>query len=187
MSSPSTGGDDKVGAMTSASSPGAHEKGNVNLEACAQCDTNMPGAVDNSCNAAADNHGADNGGGDPDADQGQIAREAIDHDDAEPRVVPRPPSPHQAFAAKSTLHSMFTTMTQDMFDARVLFYLSIFSIIGSILRVFTARLFGLDCEGLVADDVFHESFAKICVTATGLTEQTGGALFIDLPANMIGP
>jgi len=29
-------------------------------------------------------------------------------------------------------------------------------------------------------------FSKICITNNGLTEQTGGALFLDLPANMLG-
>lgn len=188
MISPSIGGDGK--AVTSARSPaGADEKGIVDLEACADIDVTIePDAIDNTRDVAADNHAAENGGGEPDADQVQIVREAIDHDDdgQEPQVVPHPSSTPQASATKSTLHSMFTTMAQDMFDARVLFYLSIFSIIGSILRVFIGRLFGLDCEGLDVDDVFHEAFAKICVTATGETEQTGGALFIDLPANMIG-
>ena len=188
MSSTSTGGDGEVGAMTSARSPaGADEKGIVDLEACADFDVATgPDAIDNARNVAANTRAADGDGGEPDVDQGLIAREAIDHADAEPQVVPHPTSTPQASATKSTLQSMFTTMTQDMFDARVLFYLSIFSIIGSILRVFIGRLFGLDCEGLDVDDVFHEAFAKICVTATGETEQTGGALFIDLPANMIG-
>ena len=125
----------------------------------------------------------------------RIVMEAIHPDDEEPAIVPQPPSPQAAAPTtsgpaatdtKSTFRSMFTIITKDMLDTRLLFYLSIFSIIGSILRVFIGRLFGLDCDGLIVDDVFHQGFAKICVTATGLTEQTGGTLFIDLPANMIG-
>eukprot|EP00563_Minutocellus_polymorphus_P016259 CAMPEP_0181056298 /NCGR_PEP_ID=MMETSP1070-20121207/19655_1 /TAXON_ID=265543 /ORGANISM="Minutocellus polymorphus, Strain NH13" /LENGTH=1175 /DNA_ID=CAMNT_0023135661 /DNA_START=57 /DNA_END=3585 /DNA_ORIENTATION=+ len=103
------------------------------------------------------------------------------------RPISSAPSVVSVAETKSTVLSMLTVITKDMFDVRVLFYLSIFSIIGSILRVFTGRAFGLDCDlaGLV-DDVFSNGFQKICVTATGITEQRGGALFIDLPANMIG-
>ena len=187
MSAPSTGADDEVGSMTtSATSPAAaDEKGIVELEACTEIDVAATehDAFDDNDDAAASL--AEDDGGEPDVNLDRIVMEAM-HPDAEPELegISHPPSAPQA--TKPTLHSMFTIIIKDMFDARVLFYLSIFSIIGSILRVFTARLFGLDCEGLDVDDVFHESFAKICVTATGLTEQTGGALFIDLPANMIG-
>ena len=187
MSSPSTGADDEVGSMTTSASnvAVADEKGIVGLEACAEVDVaaTKPDAFDDNDVAAAS--AAEGDEEEPDVDLDRIVMEAI-HPDAEPEPGGNSHPPSAPQASKPTLHSMFTIITQDMFDARVLFYLSIFSIIGSILRVFTARLFGLDCEGLVVDDVFHESFAKICVTATGLTEQTGGALFIDLPANMIG-
>ena len=98
MSSTSTGGDGEVGAMTSARSPaGADEKGIVDLEACADFDVaNEPDAIDNARNDAANTCATDGEGGEPDADQGQIVREAIDHDDAEPQVVPHPSSTPQA-------------------------------------------------------------------------------------------
>ena len=65
-------------------------------------------------------------------------------------------------------------------------YLSAFSMLGSIFRVFLARFFGEDCERRAVDDFLSPIFTKVCVTASGRTLQTGGALFIDLPANMIG-
>lgn len=69
-------------------------------------------------------------------------------------------------------------------------YLSSFSIVGSSLRIFMGRLFGGDCElngdGGQIDDFLWPSSHKICITTSGKTEQYGGALFIDLPANMLG-
>lgn len=63
---------------------------------------------------------------------------------------------------------------------RYILYLSAFSIFGSTIRVFLVRIFGLTCE--VSDPTMDE----FCVTATGRTTQRGGALFADLPANMVG-
>jgi fluoride ion exporter CrcB/FEX len=67
-------------------------------------------------------------------------------------------------------------------------YLSAFAIFGSTIRVYLARLFGGDCEqGDKAVNDFLTPLSKnICVTVGGRTLQTGGALFLDLPANMIG-
>lgn len=67
----------------------------------------------------------------------------------------------------------------------LLFLLTIFAVFGSTLRIYLARIFGLDCEFPQIDDDYLKPIST-CLTATGLTEQTGGALFIDLPANMIG-
>lgn len=71
-------------------------------------------------------------------------------------------------------------------------YISTFAVFGTVIRVFTGRLFGGDCgntastsTSVVAD--FVEPWASlVCVTANGKTDQTGGALFTDLPANMLG-
>jgi fluoride ion exporter CrcB/FEX len=71
--------------------------------------------------------------------------------------------------------------------AAVIFYLSAFAIIGSSLRTYLGRIFGYDCEFPIPKeqwDYLHP--LSTCLTATGLTEQNGGALFIDLPANMLG-
>ena len=67
----------------------------------------------------------------------------------------------------------------------VILYLSAFAIIGSSLRTYLGRIFGYDCEFPPEQwDYLHP--LSTCLTATGLTEQNGGALFIDLPANMLG-
>jgi CrcB protein len=84
--------------------------------------------------------------------------------------------------------SMHETHDDDCLNrAEFLYYLYSFAIVGTSLRVFMARLFGQDCDhpGVVSDFLSPLS-EKICVTATGETIQRGGALFIDLPANMLG-
>lgn len=65
-------------------------------------------------------------------------------------------------------------------------YLSAFAILGSTLRVYLARFFGEDCEDGAIDDFLTPLSSRICVTAGGRSEQTGGALFRDLPANILG-
>jgi fluoride exporter len=65
-------------------------------------------------------------------------------------------------------------------------YISAFGVLGSILRIYLARFFGLDCQNAVSDDWFTRISDAVCVTTNGKTDQTGGALFIDLPANMVG-
>jgi fluoride ion exporter CrcB/FEX len=66
-------------------------------------------------------------------------------------------------------------------------YLSIFSTFGVTIRAFMGRFFGGDCDAVAPiDDWLYPLSHKICITASGLTEQYGGALFTDLPANMFG-
>lgn len=100
---------------------------------------------------------------------------AIDDDDDEDR---------------KQLASMAKNMCTNEWDALHILYLSLFSIIGVSIRAFIGRFFGGDCEanaqGLYIDDWMWPLSHKICVTANGQTEQYGGALFIDLPANMFG-
>eukprot|EP00934_Nitzschia_sp_Nitz4_P006860 Nitzschia sp. Nitz4//scaffold114_size70088//55057//56429//NITZ4_005986-RA/size70088-augustus-gene-0.11-mRNA-1//-1//CDS//3329533450//6850//frame0 len=60
------------------------------------------------------------------------------------------------------------------------------AMVGSTLRVFVGRLFGQDCEEGSVQDVFTSLFSKICITSGGKSLQTGGALFRDLPANLLG-
>jgi CrcB protein len=87
--------------------------------------------------------------------------------------------------------SMFSFFTE--MDCMSIIYLASFAIIGSTIRVFLSRIFGNDCEvqsaatasGTVAIDDFLSPLS-VCVTASGETIQSGGALFIDLPANMVG-
>jgi len=66
-------------------------------------------------------------------------------------------------------------------------YLSLFSVIGFTIRVYLGRFFGGDCtsyeSGTIIDDFLWPVSHKVCITTDG---QYGGALFIDLPANIIG-
>ena len=66
---------------------------------------------------------------------------------------------------------------------------SIYAIFGSSLRIYMGRFFGRDCEATTevrVDDFLTPLSSQICVTASGTTMQRGGALFIDLPANLLG-
>jgi fluoride ion exporter CrcB/FEX len=67
-------------------------------------------------------------------------------------------------------------------------YISLFATFGAVIRVFMGRLFGLDCErvGNEIDDFLTPFSSEICVTASGKTDQTGGAFFSDLPSNILG-
>lgn len=69
-------------------------------------------------------------------------------------------------------------------------YLSLFSTIGVTMRAFMSRFFGGDCEANSLGDPINDWLwpvsHRICVTASGTTQQYGGALFLDLPANMFG-
>jgi CrcB protein len=67
-----------------------------------------------------------------------------------------------------------------------LFYVSVSAIVGSSVRIYMARFFGKDCEVNVDTDFFTSLSANICVTNGGRTYQTGGALFYDFPANVVG-
>ena len=71
-----------------------------------------------------------------------------------------------------------------------IFYIASFAIIGTVLRSYIGRFFGLDCIRAEQDDETHVDFltplfSHICITSDGKS-QRGGAIFIDLPANMIG-
>jgi fluoride ion exporter CrcB/FEX len=68
-------------------------------------------------------------------------------------------------------------------------YIGASAVIGGTLRVYLSRLFGEDCElreSSGVQDSLTALFSRICVTAGGRTLQTGGALFRDWPANMLG-
>jgi len=65
-------------------------------------------------------------------------------------------------------------------------YIAVFGAFGAILRVFMGRLFGLDCNDDSVDDFLTPLSSRLCVTTNGKTEQTGGALFTDWPADMLG-
>jgi fluoride exporter len=77
-------------------------------------------------------------------------------------------------------------MPETKFSLQLFIYLSTFACLGTILRLFLKRLFGFDCESHAVHDWLYPLSHHICVTASGTTEQTGGALFYDLPANILG-
>lgn len=65
-------------------------------------------------------------------------------------------------------------------------YISASAIVGSCARTYLSRLFGGDCEDGSVSDFLTSFSSTICVTAGGRTLQAGGALFRDLPANLLG-
>jgi len=67
-----------------------------------------------------------------------------------------------------------------------IFYVSISAILGSIFRVYMARIFGFDCDYKGVDDFLTAFTSNICVTNGGQSIRTGGALFIDFPSNVFG-
>ena len=67
-----------------------------------------------------------------------------------------------------------------------IFYVSISAILGSVFRVYMARIFGSDCQYNNFNDFLTPLSSNICVTNDGQSEQTGGALFIDFPSNVFG-
>ena len=64
------------------------------------------------------------------------------------------------------------------------YYIATWGIFGAIVRVYIGRILGGDCE--VDDTGDFWKAANICITASGVTSRRGGALFLDLPANILG-
>mmetsp|Transcript_25435 Transcript_25435/g.37573 ORF Transcript_25435/g.37573 Transcript_25435/m.37573 type:complete len:465 (+) Transcript_25435:1-1395(+) len=70
---------------------------------------------------------------------------------------------------------------------RTILYLSVFASFGTLIRILVGRLFGFDCERINPINDWLTPMSKhICVTSSGMTSRYGGALFTDLPANMLG-
>jgi hypothetical protein len=63
------------------------------------------------------------------------------------------------------------------------FFISAWGVLGLVVRVYLTRVLGGDCED-PADDAWDAS--AVCLTANGTTDRSGGALFEDLPANLLG-
>jgi fluoride exporter len=107
--------------------------------------------------------------------------------------APTPTSRRRFPVEESAMSDASAASTRSIFHSlhgqnmQYIAYLSTFAIFGTICRVYLGRLFGLDCE---FPDEIHDFLSplsnQICVTASGTSNQTGGALFVDLPANMIG-
>ena len=87
-------------------------------------------------------------------------------------------------------HTLPTTSPTTSMTMNVV-YISSYAILGNILRVYLGRFMGGDCEDEATngdDDDGTTSFfsTRVCLTSDGRSIQTGGALFRDLPANMLG-
>mmetsp|Transcript_14509 Transcript_14509/g.17649 ORF Transcript_14509/g.17649 Transcript_14509/m.17649 type:complete len:605 (-) Transcript_14509:41-1855(-) len=65
------------------------------------------------------------------------------------------------------------------------FYMSVFAIVGAFLRMILAQLFGEECKnpGTVG---WLKAGQPLCVTADGDTSISGGIIFADFPANLLG-
>ena len=64
-------------------------------------------------------------------------------------------------------------------------YMSVFAVLGALLRIILAQLFGEECSnpGTVG---WLAASSPLCVTADGYAQREGGIIFADLPANLIG-
>jgi len=64
-------------------------------------------------------------------------------------------------------------------------YLSIFAVLGAMVRIVIAQLFGEECKnpGTVG---WLKAGQPLCVTADGEASVEGGIIFADLPANLLG-
>ena len=98
----------------------------------------------------------------------------------------RPPS--DAGGSVKSTHNILVTRAYKVKEHYLesIFYVSISAILGSVFRVYMARIFGDDCENKDVEDFLTSFTSTICVTNGGQSIQTGGALFIDFPANVFG-
>lgn len=64
-------------------------------------------------------------------------------------------------------------------------YISVFAILGALLRIILAQLFGGECSypGTVG---WLKTEAALCITAYGETLREGGIIYADIPSNMFG-
>jgi fluoride ion exporter CrcB/FEX len=90
---------------------------------------------------------------------------------------------HQMRSWASQCNNMMTSSTRLAIVQAC--YLGVAAMIGTLVRLILAQLFGQACSnpgtiGWIADD------AALCVTASGETSQKGGIIFADLPANILG-
>lgn len=89
------------------------------------------------------------------------------------------------FSRRPSMHE--THDSEPLMRGEFLYYLYSFAMLGTAIRIFLARFFGGDCEHPGETTDFMSPLSNhICVTSSGQTIQHGGALFLDLPANMLG-
>ncbi len=95
-------------------------------------------------------------------------------------TVPSRDNTQTTYFTIATLFSIFPVN-----DPKLYIHISVYSMLGTTVRIILARLFGQDCESTTHIPDFLSKTA-LCVTSTGKTNQHGGAIFIDLPANILG-
>lgn len=81
-----------------------------------------------------------------------------------------------SFSRRPSMHETYDS--EPLMRGEFLYYLYSFAILGTSVRLFIGRFFGRDCEDPGAVTDFMSPLTEnICVTATGMTLQHGGALF----------
>mmetsp|Transcript_1726 Transcript_1726/g.3939 ORF Transcript_1726/g.3939 Transcript_1726/m.3939 type:complete len:636 (-) Transcript_1726:923-2830(-) len=101
----------------------------------------------------------------------------------------RPPS-SASTTTKTSAKKKSYSINEHYWEA--VLYISLSAMLGSVIRAYMERLFGEDCEKYneqnetLVEDFLTPLSKNICVTAGGKTSQTGGALFYELPSNMLG-
>lgn len=114
-----------------------------------------------------------------------------DDDDGDDDVVSRRPENVFRRASSTRVETLdFILFSSWEEVAAHVFYIATFAMIGTVSRIYIARFFGSDCirqeQGEGSDNDFLTPISsQICITSDGKA-QRGGAIFIDLPANMIG-
>lgn len=81
--------------------------------------------------------------------------------------------------------SYFEYTEKQMKTLVIAMYMSVFAMLGALLRIVLAQLFGEECSnpGTVG---WLAASSPLCVTADGFAQREGGIIFADLPANLIG-
>mmetsp|Transcript_1728 Transcript_1728/g.3953 ORF Transcript_1728/g.3953 Transcript_1728/m.3953 type:complete len:623 (-) Transcript_1728:937-2805(-) len=101
----------------------------------------------------------------------------------------RPPS-SASTTTKTSAKKKSYSINEHYWEA--VLYISLSAMLGSVIRAYMERLFGEDCEKYneqnetLVEDFLTPLSKNICVTTGGKTSQTGGALFYELPSNMLG-
>jgi len=103
-------------------------------------------------------------------------------------LIKRSGSFHSRHSEAGSTHKILVTRSYEVKEhvLESIFYVSTSAVLGSVVRTYLARLFGYDCATNSVNDFLTPLSSKICVTNGGRTLQTGGALFYDFPANVLG-
>ena len=95
-------------------------------------------------------------------------------------------SPSSSLDSSSDSVSSYYEYTAKQWKTLVIaMYMGVFAILGALVRIVLAQLFGEECSnpGTVG---WLAASSPLCVTADGSAQREGGIIFADLPANLIG-